>query len=90
MTATDYLYELDQVTQSIIHAVLERQREGTSDFVRIPTADKTIPLHRNWTLAELRRLRKQYLQANKLHPIPCDRIASMFVEFLLTHVGVGE
>jgi protein KTI12 len=59
---TNFLYDLDKTTQEVVTAILEGQKAAmVGDEIAIPNASKKVKLMRQVTLAELRRIRKQYL-----------------------------
>lgn len=59
---TNFLYDLDKTTQEVVTAILEGQKSSMiGDEIAIPNASKKLKLLRQVTLAELRRIRKQYL-----------------------------
>lgn len=45
VTETNYLYELDRITQEIAQAVLEAQKLPGASFARVPHSDRTISAH---------------------------------------------
>ncbi|KAK9760975.1 kti12, chromatin associated, variant 2 [Basidiobolus ranarum] len=85
---TNYLYELDKVTQDIVNAVLEEQKSNLGSYtVTIPNSTMKVKLPaRSITLAELRRLRRQFVNINKMHTIlDISRISELFVQYLNTN-----
>ncbi|KAF0410779.1 chromatin associated protein KTI12 [Gigaspora margarita] len=89
VSETNYLYELEKTTQDIINAVLNVQKNDVgADSVTIPNTTKTIKLpSRTITLSELRRLRRQFTNINKMHTLDVDRVAELFVEYLNTNIN---
>ncbi|ORX89304.1 chromatin associated protein KTI12 [Basidiobolus meristosporus CBS 931.73] len=88
VTETNYLYELDKVTQEIVNAVLEEQKNNLGSYaVSISNSSIKVQLPaRSITLAELRRLRRQFININKMHTIlDISRIAELFVQYLNTN-----
>lgn len=84
LSATSFLHELDRKTQEIVRGILEAQRAGVpGDVVAIPGSSETLRLPRLVTMAELRRLRRQFIAYTKLHPTEeCDKIPTLFVQYL--------
>ncbi|RUS28173.1 chromatin associated protein KTI12 [Jimgerdemannia flammicorona] len=91
VSETNYLFELDKVTQDIITAVLEGQRHlstsGGCIVVPLTTHQVQVPA-RTITLAELRRLRRQFANINKMHTLlDMERVAKNFVDYLNTNLS---
>ncbi|KAJ2228152.1 kti12, chromatin associated [Coemansia sp. RSA 485] len=81
---TNYLFELDRITQEVIAGVLESQNSGVPmSEVVVPGSSKKVRMPgRNLTLSELRRVRMQFTKLNKQVPLKVDAIADAFVEYL--------
>lgn len=76
----------DQQTQQIIDQVMLAQQNQLS-LVRFPGTDKTIALHRPVSVAQLSRIRRQFLLLNKLHPTnDVEKIRSLFVDYLSSNL----
>jgi len=91
VSETNYLYELDKVTQDIITAMLEGQKDlgPGGKFITVPHTPRQVrnPA-RIVTLNELRRLRRQFTNINKLHTLlNMDRVAENFVDYLDTNLS---
>ena len=84
LSATGFLHELDRKTQEIVSSVLGAQRTSVpGDTVAILGSTEKLCLPRMVTMAELRRLRRQFIAYTKLHPIEdCDKIPTLFVQYL--------
>ena len=84
LSATDFLHELDRRTQEIVTSIMEAQRTAVpGDTVKIQGASDHLCLSRNVPMAELRRLRRQFIAYTKLHPVEdCTRIPTLFVQYL--------
>uniref|UniRef100_A0A671SLL2 Protein KTI12 homolog n=1 Tax=Sinocyclocheilus anshuiensis TaxID=1608454 RepID=A0A671SLL2_9TELE len=81
LSSTNFLYELDKVTQDVLMAVLESQKTSfPGDLVSIPGATEKI----SFILAcLLRKLRRQFISYTKMHPTEnIGQIANMFVQYL--------
>ncbi|RKP24556.1 protein KTI12 [Syncephalis pseudoplumigaleata] len=96
---TNMLHALDRITQQAVDAVLQAQQEGVgTTAVALPQTDLKIsfvphpPVEggglpgRAVLMPELRRLRRQFIQINKAHTLPEDRVADAFVEYLNTNL----
>lgn len=84
LAATNFLHELDRVTQSVIKDVMSAQETAVpGDNILIPGAADKIHYTRPLTLAELQRTRRQFISFTKTHPVDDNtKIANMFVQFL--------
>jgi len=81
----DYLYTLDKATQEVVETLLRAQREGLQGAeVYIPKTQVKVQVPLNGvTVVELKRLKRQFTQVNKLHAIErTDRITQAFAEYL--------
>ena len=86
LSSADFLHDLDRRTQEIVSRVLEAQRTAVpGDAIFISGVGEKLRLPRLVTMAELRRLRRQYINYTKLHP-PEDAttIPNLFVQYLNT------
>lgn len=88
LTSTNFLYELDCVTQEIVNRVVEAQKTSMiGDVVTIPNSHETILLKRRYQLSELSRIRRQFISFAKTHPVEdIPRLASMFLQYLTTNL----
>ena len=84
LSATNFLHELDRRTQEIISSLLNAQRTSVvGEHVAVSGTTEKVRLTKNLTMAELRRLRRQFIAYIKLHPVDDhERIATLFVQFL--------
>ncbi|RVD81655.1 uncharacterized protein DFL_009508 [Arthrobotrys flagrans] len=80
----NYLQILDKTTQDVVSAVLEYQKtNGAGGSVKISEASITIELPANHVgLAQLQRIRRQFISFNRQHTAERTRLKSMFVEYL--------
>ena len=59
---TNYLFDMEKASQEAISAILEASNQSMiGDSVAIPNATKKVKLIKPVSMAELRRLRRQYL-----------------------------
>jgi protein KTI12 len=59
---TNYLFDIEKVSQEAISAILEASNQSMiGDAIAIPNATKKVNLMKTVNMAELRRLRRQYL-----------------------------
>ncbi|KAJ4439852.1 hypothetical protein ANN_07980 [Periplaneta americana] len=84
LSSTNFLYEMDRITQDIMTAILSAQQLGLEGEVKIP-GHGTCVLGAHTTAAQLSRLRRQFLAYTKLHPTSdTSRIGPLFLQFLNT------
>ncbi|KAL9985762.1 hypothetical protein ACROYT_G008203 [Oculina patagonica] len=88
LSATNFLYELDKITQEIVTALLNSQRTFVpGDHVVVPGTSEKVVLNRMVNMAELRRIRRQFITYTKMHPVEdTKKIANMFVQYLNSSV----
>ncbi|XP_038058230.1 protein KTI12 homolog isoform X3 [Patiria miniata] len=84
LSATNFLHELDKITQEIVTTLITAQKTGLpGDTIGIPGTQDKINLTRNVNAAELQRIRRQFITYTKLHPVEdTSRLHSMFVQYL--------
>ncbi|XP_031657553.1 protein KTI12 homolog isoform X2 [Oncorhynchus kisutch] len=69
LSSTNFLYELDKVTQDVLMAILNSQKTSVpGDLIAVPGATEKIELTRSLNMAELRKLRRQFISYTKMHP----------------------
>lgn len=84
LSSADFLHELDRMTQEVVLKVIEAQRTAVpGDILTVSTGDEKLRLPRLVPMAELRRLRKQFINYTKLHPPKnSTKIPNTFVQYL--------
>ncbi|XP_070536015.1 protein KTI12 homolog [Ptychodera flava] len=84
LSSTNFLYELDRISQDVITVLLEAQKTSIpGDKINIPGAKDKIHLTHNLNISELRRHRRQFISFTKTHPVEdTTLIANMFVQYL--------
>lgn len=84
LSSVDFMQELDQGTKTIVSHLMEHQRAVAPPCqVRVPGTSELVSLHRSVTLAELTRLRRQFVSYTKLHPMQNPKeIPTLFVQYL--------
>ncbi|XP_063305504.1 protein KTI12 homolog [Pelobates fuscus] len=84
LSSTNFLHELDKVTQDVVTAILNAQKTSLpGDVIVVPGASEKIELPRILNMSELRRLRHQFISYTKLHPNEnISQLANMFVQYL--------
>uniref|UniRef100_A0A8C5PB35 Protein KTI12 homolog n=1 Tax=Leptobrachium leishanense TaxID=445787 RepID=A0A8C5PB35_9ANUR len=80
LSSTNFLHELDKVTQDVVTAVLNAQKTSVpGDVIVVPGAK----LPRILNMSELRRCRHQFISYTKMHPNEnISQLANMFVQYL--------
>lgn len=86
---TNYLHELDKVTKEILDLVMEAQKNGRNGDLSIPkTMAKVCVPSRVVTIAELRRIKRQFLAINKQNANPnIEAISSSFADYLTLNLA---
>ncbi|XP_055593515.1 protein KTI12 homolog [Uranotaenia lowii] len=90
LSSTNFLFEMDKITQEIIDQVLSARKLGLVGSVKVKTANSSkqmleVDVPADMNAAQLNRIRRQFLNYMKLHTTPgstIDKIPSMFVQFL--------
>eukprot|EP00128_Syssomonas_multiformis_P012248 Colp12_sorted_trinity150504_noHs@23840 len=68
LSATNFLYELDQVTQEILTQILEGQKMSVpGEDIAIAKSNEPFRYTRTVGIAELRRLRREFINFTKTH-----------------------
>ena len=87
LSSADFLHVLDRQTQAVVSLILQTQRmtvAGDNPLISCgPTPREKLRLPRHVTMAELRQLRRQFINYTKLHP-PEDSsmVTHLFVQYL--------
>lgn len=88
-TESDYLYELDKISQEILNVIMEWQKDHPGEGGgELAEGEGTIELPANpVSLPQLQRVRRQFISLNRLHNLPKARIRSSFIEYLNHNLG---
>nr|CAG4641049.1 EOG090X0A11 [Eulimnadia texana] len=88
LSSTNFLYELDRVTQDIVNRVMEAQKMGgIGNEIKIPDSNEKLILKRLYPLSELARIRRQFISYTKSRPLEnIQLLASMFVQYLTSNL----
>lgn len=86
---TNYLHELDSITKAVTEQLVTAVPTCVAgDVVRVAHVGRPIVLVRKPTVAELRRLRRQFLKIAKAHPPPdASAIGRTFVGYIETSLS---
>ncbi|XP_078285890.1 protein KTI12 homolog [Rhinoraja longicauda] len=84
LSSANFMYELDRATQEMLMAILNAQKTSVpGDQITVPGTDVKIELTRILHMAELRKLRRQFISYTKMHPTEnIGQIANMFVQYI--------
>lgn len=80
VSSTNYLYELDRISQKIIDLIIAAHQMGVSDDIQLP--DFNLTVNRGLNTVQLIRLRRQFLTYSKMHQIEINQIPKLFVQYL--------
>ncbi|XP_067936391.1 protein KTI12 homolog [Watersipora subatra] len=85
LQATDFMYELDKVTNETVKHIVNCQRSAMpGDKIRLPAGGE-VELMRHSTLAELNKIRRQFIVYMKMNPVSdCSQLSTMFIQYLQT------
>nr|XP_020469006.1 protein KTI12 homolog [Monopterus albus] len=84
LSSSSFLYELDKITQDVLTAIFNAQKTSVpGDLISVPGATEKMELTRSINMAELRKLRRQFISYSKMHPTEnTGQISNMFVQYL--------
>ncbi|XP_074077552.1 protein KTI12 homolog [Macrotis lagotis] len=85
LASTNFLHQLDQVTSQVLAALMEAQKTAVpGDLLTLPGTKEKLLFTRPLTLAELSRLRRQFIFYTKMHPNKenLPQLANMFLQYL--------
>ncbi|XP_056273552.1 protein KTI12 homolog [Pseudoliparis swirei] len=84
LSSSNFLYELDKMTQDVLMAIFNSQKTSVpGDLIPVPGATEKIELTQSINMAELRKLRRQFISYTKMHPTEnTGHICNMFVRYL--------
>lgn len=80
LASTNYLYELDRITQEITNAILSAKKLGINYDIKIPGSDLVVK--NSSTMPQLMKLRRQFLTYSKMQQSEIDQIAVLYIEYL--------
>ena len=84
LAATNFVHELDNVSQKIVMYIIDTQKTTVvGDEVSIPGSKEKLKLTKVLTLAELQRLKRQFITFSKSRAVDSvANIPNMFIHFL--------
>lgn len=83
--STNYLFELDRITQDIISEITSARKVGALGPVKIKNCTETINISSDINASQLNRMRRQYLNYSKQHLDTAGdliKAPSLFVQYL--------
>lgn len=85
LASGSFLHQLDQVTSQVLAGLMEAQKSAVpGDVLKLPGITEHLRFTRPLTMAELSRLRRQFISYTKMHPnnenLP--QLANMFLQYL--------
>lgn len=85
LASGSFLHQLDQVTSQVLAGLMEAQKSAVpGDSIKLPGTTEPLQFTRPLTMAELSRLRRQFISYTKMHPnnenLP--QLANMFLQYL--------
>lgn len=82
---TNFMYELDKVTSEVVKHIITSQRESMpGDKIKVPGAGE-IYLGKHCTMAELNKIRRQFVSYMKMNPTSdCSKLSAMFLQYMQT------
>lgn len=85
LASGSFLHQLDQVTSQVLAGLMEAQKSAVpGDLLKLPGTTEHLQFTRPLSMAELSRLRRQFISYTKTHPnnenLP--QLANMFLQYL--------
>ncbi|KAM6218466.1 protein KTI12 homolog [Rhynchocyon petersi] len=85
LASGSFLHQLDQITSQVLAGLMEAQKNAVpGDMLVLPGTTERLQFTRPLTMAELSRLRRQFISYTKMHPnnenLP--QLANMFLQYL--------
>lgn len=84
ISSGNFMRDLDQATQNVITEVLDMQKTAMiGDSIKISGSTERLKLIKTLNMAELRRVKRQFITYAKMHPVEdITKLKNMFVQFL--------
>ena len=83
--STNYLFELDRITQDIVSEITSARKLGAIGPVKIKNSSETVNISPDINASQLNRMRRQYLNYSKQHLDTAgdlNKAPSLFVQYL--------
>uniref|UniRef100_A0A5F8GYA6 Protein KTI12 homolog n=1 Tax=Monodelphis domestica TaxID=13616 RepID=A0A5F8GYA6_MONDO len=84
LSSTNFLHQLDQVTSQVLAALIEAQKTAVpGDWLTMPGTTERLLFTPPLSMAELSRLRRQFISYTKMHPSKdiLPQLANMFLQY---------
>lgn len=85
-TQTNYLSELDKLTQSVLTKINESINLNIMGRIKIQD-DTFFEITEQYSMAKLQRIRRSFINLNKVRSLDVHRIEPLFVEYLTTNLN---
>lgn len=84
LSGTNYLFELDKLTQHIVNDITSARKIGILGPVPVKGTTIKVAVPNTMNAAQLNRLRRQFLNYSKMHTTASslDKVPQLFVQFL--------
>lgn len=82
---TNFLFELDKLTQEIVAEIVGARKIGNIGAVKIKNSTEAVKIPSEINASQLNRMRRQYLNYSKLHLDTAGdltKVPSLFVQYL--------
>lgn len=83
--STNYLYELDRITQDVVSEITTARKLGAQGPVKVKNSSDTVNISPDISASQLNRMRRQYLNYSKSHIDTAGdlkKAPSLFVQYL--------
>ena len=84
MSSGSFMHNLDHTTQSVILELMDMQKTAfIGDTIKLKDCDEKIVLLKKYTISDLRRVKQQFINYTKMHPIEnVVKLRKMFIQFI--------
>eukprot|EP00117_Sycon_ciliatum_P038014 scpid63355/ scgid28322/ Protein KTI12 homolog len=84
VSSATFLHDVDRCTQDVNMAIMKSQQTcGPGECIPVPASNEKFRSVRQLPMAELRRLRNQFLSYTRLHPVEdAAQTATLYVQYL--------
>lgn len=83
--STNYLFELDKITQEIVGEITSARKLGALGSVKVKNSTETVNISSDINASQLNRMRRQYLNYSKQHLDTAGdliKAPTLFVQYL--------
>lgn len=82
---TNYLTELDRVTNEVVNTTMNLYNTNPGGTVKLLDYPEPVTLPMRLTLAQMHRIRRNFISLNKMKPMDINRIQGMFIEHMVKY-----